>query len=175
MAAPRRDQRLRRGATRWVWLALGWAAVGLGCLGIVVPGLPTTVFFVLAASCFARSSPRFERWVLSLPRIGPLVRDYRAGVGMPRRAKVTAIAVMAVAVVASAAFFLSSPIVRAAVVAAGGLGVWYVGWRIPTRDGFAPPGKASWLHGGDQATGADEQEVTGSGSQRLDEPVGRRG
>jgi uncharacterized membrane protein YbaN (DUF454 family) len=50
-----------------------------------VPGLPTTGFFVLAAACFAKSSPRFERWVLDLPTVGPMVRDYRAGLGMPRR------------------------------------------------------------------------------------------
>ncbi|MDP8969735.1 MAG: YbaN family protein [Actinomycetota bacterium] len=113
---------------------MGWLAVGLGFLGIVVPGLPTTGFFVLAAACFARSSPRFERWVLSLPTIGPLVRDYRAGLGMPRRAKVASIAAMAIAVVVSAVFALSSPIARAAVVVAGVTGAWYVGWRIPTRE-----------------------------------------
>lgn len=134
MAAQPSHERLRRGATRWAWLAAGWSAVGLGSLGVVVPGLPTTGFFVLAAACFARSSPRFERWVLSLPTIGPLVRDHRAGLGMPRRAKVIAIALMAIAGVTSCAFALSSPLGRAAVAVAGGVGVWYVGWRIPTRE-----------------------------------------
>jgi hypothetical protein len=117
-----------------LWLALGWIAVGLGALGVVVPGLPTTGFFVLAASCFARSSPRFERWVLSLPGVGPLVRDHRAGLGMPRRAKVSAITVMVVAVLASVVFALRSPLVRAIVLAAGAIGTWYVGWRVPTRE-----------------------------------------
>ena len=83
--------RLARGA----WFALGWAAVGIGTIGIVVPGLPTTVFFVVAAACFSRSSPRFEQWVLERPGVGPLVRDYRAGLGMPRNAKVAAIASIA--------------------------------------------------------------------------------
>ena len=45
----------------------------------------------VAAACFYRSSPRFEQWVLNLPTIGPMVRDYRAGLGMPKRAKVAAI------------------------------------------------------------------------------------
>ena len=83
-----------RDLRRLGWFALGWTAVALGVVGIVVPGLPTTGFFVLAAASFARSSPRFEQWVLDLPKVGPLVRDYRAGLGMPRRAKVMAIAMM---------------------------------------------------------------------------------
>ena len=124
----------RRGPARWAWFALGWVAVGLGGLGVVVPGLPTTGFFVLAASCFARSSPRFEAWVLGLPKVGPLVRDYRAGHGMPRRAKVTAITMIVVAVSLSAAVGLSSPPARATVVAAGMVGVWFVGWRVPTSE-----------------------------------------
>lgn len=124
----------RRGAARWAWLALGWAAVGLGGLGVVLPGLPTTGFFVLAASCFARSSPRFERWVLSLPRIGPLVRDHRAGLGMPRRAKLGAIGMILAACTLSATVGLDAPAARAAVVAAGLVGVWYVGVRVPTRE-----------------------------------------
>ena len=114
-------------------LALGWVAVALGGLGIVVPGLPTTGFFVLAAACFARSSPRFERWVLGLPKIGPLVRDHRAGLGMPRRAKVVAIAMMLTACTLSS-LALGSPLLACVVMGAGLVGTWYVGWRIPTRE-----------------------------------------
>jgi uncharacterized protein len=125
---------LRRGAARWGWLALGWTSVGLGGLGVVVPGLPTTGFFVLAASCFAKSSPRFERWVLSLPKVGPLVRDHRAGLGMPRRAKALAIASIVLAVSLSATFGLEAAAARVAVVGAGLVGVWYVGRRVPTRE-----------------------------------------
>ena len=113
-------------------LAVGWLAVALGTVGIVVPGLPTTGFFVLAAACFARSSPRFEAWVLGLPKVGPLVRDHRAGLGMPRRAKVLAIAVM-LAACSLSAWRLGSPL-AVVVIAAGAVGTWYVGWRVPTRE-----------------------------------------
>ncbi|HET8619331.1 MAG TPA: YbaN family protein [Acidimicrobiales bacterium] len=114
-------------------LTLGWVAVALGGLGVVVPGLPTTGFFVLAAACFARSSPRFERWVLSLPKIGPLVRDHRAGLGMPRRAKVLAIGMMLAACALSSWATGSWP-AAAVILGAGAVGTWYVGWRIPTRE-----------------------------------------
>jgi uncharacterized protein len=118
---------------RWAWFALGWLAVVVGSLGVVLPGVPTTGPFVLAAACFARSSPRFERWVLSLPTIGPLVRDHRAGLGMPRRAKVMAIGMMVVACTISA-LTVDAAAIAGAVVVAGLVGIWYVGWRVPTRE-----------------------------------------
>jgi uncharacterized membrane protein YbaN (DUF454 family) len=124
---------VRRGPTRWLLLGLGWTSVLLGAIGVVVPGLPTTGFFVLAAWCFARSSPRFEAWVLGLPGIGPMVADHQAGLGMPRRAKALAIGSMALAVVTSATFALDG-VARAVVLALGVVGVWFVGWRIPTRE-----------------------------------------
>ena len=52
--------------------------MAIGSVGVVVPGLPTTVFFIVAAACFSRSSSRFEQWVLTRPYVGPMVRDYRA-------------------------------------------------------------------------------------------------
>jgi integral membrane protein len=121
--------RLARGA----WFALGWVAVGIGTIGVVVPGLPTTVFFVVAAGCFSRSSPRFEQWVLDRPGVGPLVRDYRAGLGMPRTAKVAATASIAVVCSLSAFVAIDRWAVRAAVLGAGVVGIGWIVWRIPTR------------------------------------------
>jgi hypothetical protein len=109
-------------------------AVGLGSLGIVVPGLPTTVFFILAAGAFARSSPRFEQWVLDLPRVGPMVRDHRAGLGMSRRAKTWAVATMVVVASLSVVLSIEVPAVAVAVAALVAVGAWYVIWRVPTRE-----------------------------------------
>lgn len=123
---------LRSGPARWVWFAGGWVAVGFGGVGVVVPGLPTTIFFIVAASCFARSSPRFEQWVLNLPGVGPMVRDYRSGLGMPRQAKVAATITMLVVAAISIAV-LDHLLARAAVAAAIAVGIWYVLSRVPTR------------------------------------------
>lgn len=121
------------GVKRWLWLALGFLCVGLGGVGVLVPGLPTTVFFVMAAACFSRSSPRFEQWVLTRPGVGPLVRDYRAGLGMPRRAKIAAVSSIVVMCGLSAGFAVSTWWVRLLIIAAGTAGVGWIVRRIPTR------------------------------------------
>jgi uncharacterized membrane protein YbaN (DUF454 family) len=128
-------------SSRWIrslWFVLGWLAVAVGGIGVIVPGLPTTGFMIIAASCFAKSSPRFERWVLSLPRIGPAVGDFRAGRGMPKRAKIAAIAMMATAVTVSTFVVLDNSMARAVVAAAGAIGAWYVIRRVPTAAAARP-------------------------------------
>ena len=128
---------------RWIWFLAGWLAVGLGGIGVVVPGLPTTVFFIIAASCFARSSPRFEQWVLDLPRIGPMVRDHRAGLGMPRRAKAWAVGTMLV-VAGASALAAPHPAVALTIVGFVAIGAWYVLYRVPTREAVSrAPGSPS--------------------------------
>jgi hypothetical protein len=114
---------------------------------VVVPGLPTTVFFIIAASCFARSSPRFERWVLNLPRVGPLVRDHRAGLGMPRRTKGWAVGMMVVFAGASAVM-AGHPALSLSIAGLAAIGVWYVTYRVPTRERVLAAGAGEPTAGG---------------------------
>ncbi|HEX6595799.1 MAG TPA: YbaN family protein [Acidimicrobiales bacterium] len=125
---------VRRGPRAWLWFVGGLVSVGLGSLGVIVPGLPTTVFFIVAAACFARSNTRFEQWVLNLPRIGPTVRDYRAGLGMRRKAKVMAVTMILVVSLGSALFGVSNPAVALGIVGLGLIGAAYVTFRVPTRE-----------------------------------------
>ncbi|MCY4435110.1 MAG: YbaN family protein, partial [bacterium] len=83
---------------RGLWVVGGLVCVAVGAIGVIVPGLPSTVFFIMAAAAFSRSSERMERWVLNLPGVGKLVADYRSGLGMPWRAKVIAGTMIVVAV-----------------------------------------------------------------------------
>nr|WP_319527554.1 YbaN family protein [Pseudomonas laurentiana] len=79
---------------RYLLLAIGWLSVALGVIGIFLPVLPTTPFLLLAAACFARSSPRFHDWLINHPQLGPWIRDYLNGEGIPLKGKVYAIGLM---------------------------------------------------------------------------------
>ena len=115
-------------------LLLGFIFVGLGFIGIIIPGMPTTVFMILAAACFAKSSPKFEQWILDLPGIGRLVQDHRNGLGMPQKSKAIAITMMVLAVTLSIIFAITSTLVQILVGGVGIIGVWYVGVRVPTKE-----------------------------------------
>ncbi len=86
---------------RVVYGGLGWCAVALAAVGVVVPGLPTTVFVLAASYCFSKSSPRFARWLRNHRWFGPVLeRSFRNG-GMPPSAKRRALLAMWIGVLVS--------------------------------------------------------------------------
>jgi len=68
----------------------GMLLAGIGIVGIFVPLLPTTIFMILAAACFARSSPALEAKLLGDPRFGPQIRLWRDRRAISRKGKVAA-------------------------------------------------------------------------------------
>jgi uncharacterized protein len=79
---------------RIVYFGLGWVMVALGVIGLVMPLMPGAIFLIVAAWCFARSSPRFEAWLLDHPTLGEPLRNWRAAGAIPRPAKIMACAGM---------------------------------------------------------------------------------
>ena len=84
----------RHRSVRYTLLAIGWLSVLLGVIGIFVPVLPTTPFLLLAAACFVRSSRRVYLWLVNHKHLGPWIRDYLEGNGIPLKGKVYAIGLM---------------------------------------------------------------------------------
>ena len=82
--------------SRPLWLSLGLLMVVLGFIGALLPLMPTTIFLILAAACFARSSPRLETWLLTHRRFGPTLRAWREDGAIGPRAKMIACAGIAI-------------------------------------------------------------------------------
>ena len=78
------------------WLLRGFAVLclGLGIAGVFIPGLPTTVFILMASWAAARSSPRLHAWLYQHQLFGPMLRNWEAGGYVSRRAKYSAAATM---------------------------------------------------------------------------------
>src|SRR5688572_23200264 len=75
-------------ALRGLLVVAGTLSVVLGVIGIFLPMLPTTPFLLLAAACFARSSPRLLHWLNHNRWFGRYIRNYREGRGIPLREKI---------------------------------------------------------------------------------------
>jgi hypothetical protein len=118
---------------RYLWLAGGFLCVGLGFIGIVVPGMPATGFFVAAAFCFSKSSERFLAWLLALPLVGPLLDDYRKGRGMTRNVKLSASVSLSLAVAFASLWAIPQLWAKVACAVAGVIGLLYIWLAVPTR------------------------------------------
>jgi len=118
---------------RWLWIAAGLVFTAVGVLGLLLPLLPGTPFFLLAAYAFARSSPRLHAWLLGLPHIGPAIVDYRSGLGIRRRVKVLAV-LMAAGAVSLSATLAPSLAIKLGILSLGAIGVGFILLRVPTRE-----------------------------------------
>jgi len=79
---------------RHVYLLLGWSFFGLGAVGTVVPGLPTTPVILLALWAFARSSKRFHDWLYNHRLFGPPLNRWHSHRVIPRGAKILSVTTM---------------------------------------------------------------------------------
>lgn len=92
-----------RGLTRQIWpenkavmnelvkkllVLIGTICLALAIIGIFLPVLPTTPFLLLAAVCYARGSKRFHNWLMANRWLGPYIRNYREGKGIPIKQKI---------------------------------------------------------------------------------------
>jgi uncharacterized membrane protein YbaN (DUF454 family) len=108
--------------TKIVLIPLGSLFVALGTLGVFVPGLPTTPFLLLAAACYVRSSEKLYNWLLTHRLFGKYISFYRKHKAMPLRAKVFAIVLMWVMLIASVIFFIEALSVKLFITLCGVIG-----------------------------------------------------
>jgi uncharacterized membrane protein YbaN (DUF454 family) len=116
---------------RPVLIVVGSLGVALGVIGAFLPLVPTTPFLLLAAACYARSSPRLLRWLNNNRLFGAYIRNWRAGRGIPRRDKIIAIGLIWLTIGASAIWFTSLLWVRILLIGIAAMVTAHLLW-MPT-------------------------------------------
>lgn len=71
-----------------LWIIAGFLALGFSIFGVWLPVLPTTPFVLLAAFCFANGSQKWLHWLENNKFFGQILKDYRAGLGVPMSTKI---------------------------------------------------------------------------------------
>lgn len=122
----------------WAWTAAGYAFFGIGLLGTVLPVLPTTIFWIVAAGCFAKGCPAMARKIFAWPGVGPAVEAFLTHGVIQRKAKASALIGMAIAVgiVLLTPLSLGATLVTVAVIAGAAL-------YVATRPGNLPASAAA--------------------------------
>ncbi|MBN1834380.1 MAG: YbaN family protein [Spirochaetales bacterium] len=111
---------------RALLVALGTVFLSLAILGVVLPGLPTTPFVLLAAACYVRSSKRLYERLLHHRVFGKLIRDFQRDRAIPRSAKIASVAAMAGMVTVAVVFVVDALWLRVLLAALGAVGITVV-------------------------------------------------
>lgn len=120
-----------RGFKRLLLLAAAGVAIVLGLLGVVLPGLPTTPFVLVASYCLLRSSPRLHARLLNSNLFGGLLRDWHVHRGLRPHVRYKATAVIVLVLCASIVLTGLPLAAKVAILGVGVVGVTYV-WRLPS-------------------------------------------
>jgi len=132
--ADRRTKIIDNRVLRLLLTAAGLLSTALAVLGIFLPLLPTVPLLLLAAACFARGSERFHNWLLDHPQLGPMIRGYLDGQGIPLRAKITAITLIWISIPVSVFFLIPLFWVKVFLIAIGLCVTVYL-LRLPVCEG----------------------------------------
>ena len=108
-----------------ILLIVGWSCVGLGFVGIFIPGIPTTIFLIIALWAFARSSKKFHAWLLKHQRFGPILRNWESHKVVPIKAKIVMV-ILQILVVIMVQYTFNSLFITVTLLIVLILVAWYV-------------------------------------------------
>jgi uncharacterized membrane protein YbaN (DUF454 family) len=121
---------------RGLWLALTWVSIALAVLGALLPGLPTTIFVLIAAWSASRCSPQLHHWLEQHPLFGERLRNWERGGVIDRGSKWIASAGMlvstAIVLLSIQQLLLLVPII--ATIITGAIVVWSRPEQSPISD-----------------------------------------
>ena len=107
-------------------LALGWVLLGIGLAGLFIPFMPSTIFILMSAFCFCKSSPKIHAWLRNHPRFGENVREWEDRGAIDLKIKFFASSAIVVPVGVSVMFFKLHPAWIFTIVFIGGSIVAYI-------------------------------------------------
>ena len=114
---------------KYLWMALGFLSLGMAYIGVVVPGIPFSIFLVFAAYCFAKSSPRMHAWIYNHKYFGPFLTNWTEKKVFPQKMKYMMVVVMSSS---AALLWFTTGNIKATLWSAGFMAlvaVW--AWRFP--------------------------------------------
>ncbi|MBL40306.1 MAG: hypothetical protein CL761_03150 [Chloroflexi bacterium] len=121
---------------RILLIILGSIFVAIGAIGILVPGLPTTPFMILAAACYIRSSNKLYNWLIKNKLFGKHIKNIREGKGIPIKVKIFAQVMMTtfifLAIIPFSPISVPNLFIKIIIFLAGLTSFWYVAYRVPT-------------------------------------------
>jgi len=133
---------------KYLWMGLGFLSLGMAYVGVVVPGIPFSIFLVFAAYCFAKSSKKWHDWLYNHKYFGPFLTNWVQKRVFPTKGKYAMVLVMA----SSLAFLWFTTENIKAVAWSGGfmalVAIW--AWRYPGTvkehgDRLAQGKKIGWI------------------------------
>lgn len=100
--------------------------MALGVLGIILPLIPTTPLLLLAAACYVRSSENLYEWLITNKYFGKYIENYRAGKGIPLKAKIVGVSLLWVSLGYTVLFVIPLIVVKILLVAIGSYFTWFI-------------------------------------------------
>lgn len=132
----------RSAPVRWAWMAIGGIGLVLGAVGLVVPLMPTTVFWILAALCFGRANPALRDRIYEHPHVGKTVEDFLSYGVICRHGKRAAIIGITISYVVVAATTAPGwPVLAGLGALLGAVVLWIA--RRPERRPHVPPAESA--------------------------------
>lgn len=96
---------------RMFLILFGTISLGIGCIGIIIPVLPTAPFLLLATACYLRGSERLHHWMINNSVFGGFIKNYMEGRGIKPRQKFITLAFLWMSITFSALFLIENFII----------------------------------------------------------------
>lgn len=96
---------------RMFLILFGTISLGIGCIGIIIPVLPTAPFLLLATACYLRGSERLHHWMINNSVFGGFIKNYMEGRGIKPRQKFITLAFLWMSITFSALFLTENFII----------------------------------------------------------------